>query len=145
MTRAPTSDAMAPAGRSDMVGRAFDPSSDMAAMVDLIAEVNTFDRVDWIPTVEQLEVDWAPRPGFDPPRDTRLVEEAGRPVGAAQHTWRQRDRHVVHSIEVSNTPLTANTIVPNTPTPSSLKVGTSGAAGERCDPELPSMRALPAS
>jgi mycothiol synthase len=100
MTRAPTSDAMAPAGRSDMVGRAFDPSSDMAAMVDLIAEVNTFDRVDWIPTVEQLEVDWAPRPGFDPPRDTRLVEEAGRPVGAAQHTWRQRDRHVVHSIEV---------------------------------------------
>jgi mycothiol synthase len=100
MTRAPTSDAMAPAGRRDMVGRAFDPSSDMAAMVDLIAEVNTFDRVDWIPTVEQLEVDWAPRPGFDPPRDTRLVEEAGRPVGAAQHTWRQRDRHVVHSIEV---------------------------------------------
>jgi mycothiol synthase len=92
MTRAATS--------PDLALRAFDPARDLSAVVDLICEVNAFDDVDYFPTVENLAVDWAPAPGFDPPRDTILVEEGGRLIGVAGHDWRERDGKVVHNLEL---------------------------------------------
>ena len=88
---------------SPMVGltlRAFDPPSDRPAMVDLICAVNAFDVVDWFPTVAQLEVDWAPAPDFDPTRDILVIEDDSRMVGAVQHYWRERDRKIVHTLEI---------------------------------------------
>ena len=85
---------------ANLVERAFDPKADVPAMVELIAAVNAFDGIPWFPTVAQLEVDWAPTPGFDPPRDTVVVEDGGRLVAAGQHERRQRDAKVVHSIEL---------------------------------------------
>jgi mycothiol synthase len=92
MTRATTS--------ADLALRAFHPDADMAAMVELICEVNRFDDIDYFPTVEGLAVDWAPTPGFDPPRDNILVEENARLVAAGGHDWRQRDAKIVHNIEL---------------------------------------------
>ena len=85
---------------ADLVERAFDPAADMRAMVELICAVNAFDDVEWFPTVEQLEVDWAPSPRFDPPRDHRLIEDGGRLVAAGGHDWRERDGKIVHAIEL---------------------------------------------
>ena len=99
MTRAPASPDLAAEEAARLLERPFDPATDLPAMVDLISEVNAFDDVPWFPTVAQLEVDWAPAPGFDPPRDTLLVEERGRLVAAVQQEWRQRDGKVVHVIE----------------------------------------------
>jgi mycothiol synthase len=87
------------ANAAGLVERPFDPAVDMTAIVDLITEVNAFDKVPWFPSVAQLEVDWAPAPGFDPPRDVLLVEEGGRLVAAVQQEWRERDGKVVHVIE----------------------------------------------
>jgi mycothiol synthase len=80
--------------------RAFDPAADRPGLVDLIREVNAFDVVDWFPTVEQLEVDWSPAAGFDPPNDVLVVEDAGRVVAAVQVDWRERAGKIVHVIEI---------------------------------------------
>lgn len=85
---------------ASLTSRAFDPETDRPAMVDLICAVNRFDVVDWFPTVEQLEVDWAPSPNFDPPNDTFVVEDGQRFVGAVQHDWRERDGKIVHVLEI---------------------------------------------
>jgi mycothiol synthase len=87
------------ADAADLVERPFDPAVDMTAIVDLITEVNAFDKVPWFPSAAQLEVDWAPAPGFDPFRDVLLVENGGRLVAAVEHEWRERDGKVVHVIE----------------------------------------------
>lgn len=98
MNRATTAaDAMA---ISDFTLRAFDPATDMAAVVKLICDVNAFDDMDYFPTVEGLANDWAPTPGFDPPRDTILVEDGDRLVGLGGHDWRERDGKIVHNIEL---------------------------------------------
>ena len=99
MTRTGLSATMGANDVARLVERPFDLATDLPAMVDLITEVNAFDDVPWFPTVAQLEVDWAPAPGFDPPADVLLVEEAGRLIAAAQHEWRERDGKVVHVIE----------------------------------------------
>jgi mycothiol synthase len=99
MTRASLSPTMDTGDRARLVERSFDPATDLPAMVDLISEVNAFDDVPWFPTIEQLEVDWAPAPGFDPPNDALLIEEGGRVVAAAQQEWRERDGKIVHVIE----------------------------------------------
>ena len=78
-----------------LVERAFDPGTDVPAVVDLITAVNAHDDIPWFPTVAQLEVDWAPSPGFDPPRDVLLIEDAGRLVGAVQVEWRERDGKII--------------------------------------------------
>jgi len=99
MTSSSMSTETGPSGSVGLVERALDRETDLPALVDLITEVNALDGIPWFPTVAQLEVDWAPAPGFDPPRDVLLVEEAGRLVGAVQVQWRERDGKVVHVIE----------------------------------------------
>lgn len=80
--------------------RAFDPARDFPAMVELICEVNRFDEVPYFPSVAGLEVDWAPTPTFDPPRDQRMIFDGDRLVAAGGHDWRERDGKVVHTIEI---------------------------------------------
>ena len=80
--------------------RPLDPTTDRPAIVELITAVNAFDDVPYFPTVESLAIDWAPAPTFDPERDAVLAFEGDRLVAAAQHEWRERDRNVVHPIEI---------------------------------------------
>jgi len=89
-----------PSPAASLSRRALRPPGDWPAMVDLICAVNAFDVVDWFPTVAQLEVDWAPAPGFDPSEDIHVAEDGGRLVGAVQHSWRERDRKIVHTLEI---------------------------------------------
>jgi len=88
------------AAATKLTRRPFDPAADRPAMVDLICEVNAFDVVDWFPTVDQLEVDWSPAPGFDPPNDLLVVEDGDRAVAAVQIDWRERAGKIVHVIEI---------------------------------------------
>src|SRR5438477_10043076 len=85
---------------TDLVVRAFNPAVDLRATAKLICDVNAGDELDWFPTVAQLAVDWAPSPGFDPPRDVVVVEAGDRLVAAAAHEWRERDAKIVHRIEL---------------------------------------------
>jgi mycothiol synthase len=98
MTRATTAADIAP--NAEIALRAFDPASDLPAVVKLICDVNAFDDVEYFPTVDGLAVDWAATPGFDPAGDTILVEDGGRLVAAGGHDWRERDGKIVHNIEL---------------------------------------------
>lgn len=85
---------------TELVERAFDPASDLPAIVDLITAVNAFDDVDWFPTVEGMAVEWSATPLFDPARDVWLVTDGARIPGAVRVSWREREGAVVHRIEV---------------------------------------------
>ncbi|HTK45620.1 MAG TPA: GNAT family N-acetyltransferase [Patescibacteria group bacterium] len=91
---------MTRAATSELTLRAFDPATDIPAMVELIGAVNAFDDVPYFPTIESLAVDWEPAPTFDPERDAILAFEGARLVAAAQLEWRQRDARIVHRIEI---------------------------------------------
>jgi len=86
--------------RTGLVERAFDRDRDFPAMVELIWAVNRFDEVPYFPTVEGLQVDWAPTPTFEPSRDHRLIFDDDLLVAAGGHQWRERDGKVIHSIEL---------------------------------------------
>lgn len=81
--------------------RAFDPDRDFPAAVELIEATSREDGLHWFPTVEALKVDWAPEPSYDPARDTRVIERAGRMEGFARVSWREREGAVVHRIEIT--------------------------------------------
>ncbi len=77
--------------------RPLDPGSDYPGVVELISTTNLHDQgQDWYPTVASLQVDWAPRPGFDPPRDGVVVERDGLIVAAGTVDWRERAGKVIH-------------------------------------------------
>jgi mycothiol synthase len=76
-----------------------DPNRDFPAIVDLISDVNRQDSVPWFPTPEGLALDWAPSPTFDPERDIRLIDRAGRLVAGVKVEWRDRSGKVIHRIE----------------------------------------------
>lgn len=80
--------------------RAFDPERDFPAMVELITAVNHHDHIDYFPTPENLAVEWARVPTFDPVRDHRVIEVDGRFIAAGGVDWRERSGKVVHTIEI---------------------------------------------
>jgi mycothiol synthase len=80
--------------------RAFDPERDFPAMVELITAVNHHDHIDYFPTPENLAVEWARVPTFDPARDHRIIEVEGRFIAAGGVDWRERSGKVVHTIEI---------------------------------------------
>ena len=100
MTRLPTELRSHGSPVSEVPLRAFDPDRDFPAMVELITAVNHHDHVDWFPTPENLAVEWARVPTFDPGRDHRVVEVDGRFIAAGGVHWRERAGKVVHDIEV---------------------------------------------
>jgi mycothiol synthase len=80
--------------------RPVDIPGDLPAIVGLMTEGHRHDGVEWFPTVESLANDWSPAGGYDPRRDTALLEAEGRLIGAARHSWREREGAIVHRIEV---------------------------------------------
>jgi mycothiol synthase len=79
--------------------RMFDTERDYDAFVDLIAEANRADGIDYLPTVESLRSDHEHGGEFDPRRDLLLAEIEGALVAAAQTDVRTRDGIGVHQVE----------------------------------------------
>jgi mycothiol synthase len=79
--------------------RMFDTERDYDAFVDLIAEANRADGIDYLPTVEGLRSDHEHGGEFDPRRDLLLAEIEGDLVAAAQTDVRTRDGIGVHQVE----------------------------------------------
>ena len=79
--------------------RPFDPERDYEAYVDLIREANTADRIDYIPTVENLRADHAHGDEYDPRRDVLLAEIGDELVAAAETLVRTRDGIGNHHLE----------------------------------------------
>ena len=79
--------------------RAFDPAGDYGLFVELIGEANKADRIDYLPTVENLRSDHDHGGEFDPPRDIILAEVNGELVAAAETKVRTRDGIGDHHVE----------------------------------------------
>ena len=75
----------------DVSYRAFDPAGDYPALVGLIHASNRFDRVDDLPTVENLRTEQSHIEGFDPRDDVLLAEIDGSLRAAARTIARTRD------------------------------------------------------
>ena len=80
--------------------RPFDPTADVKAVVELLCDVSEYDGDDWFPTVTSLQLEWAPRPGFDPVRDVALIEVGGRLAAAGSVDWRERAGMIIHGNEL---------------------------------------------
>lgn len=79
--------------------RAFDPAGDYPALVGLIHASNRFDRVDDLPTVENLRSEQSHIEGFDPRDDVLLAEVDGSLLAAARTIARTRDGRGSHHFE----------------------------------------------
>src|SRR4029079_12301510 len=79
--------------------RAFDPGRDYPGLVELIREAHIADRVEWLPTVENLRIDYELADEFDPRRDVLLGEVDDALVAAATTDVRTRDGVGVHQME----------------------------------------------
>jgi len=80
--------------------RPLEIPADLPAIVDVMNEGHRHDGVEWFTTVESLANDWSPAEGYDPPRDTAILEADGRVIGGARHSWREREGAIVHRVEV---------------------------------------------
>ena len=80
--------------------RPLEIPADLPAVVELMVEGNQHDGVEWFPTVESVANDWTAGSGYDPPRDTVVLEADGRLLGAARQSWREREGAIVHRIEI---------------------------------------------
>ena len=80
--------------------RPIDIPGDLPAIVDLMTDMNRHDGVEWFPTVESIANEWSPGAGYEPLRDTVVLEADGRVIGGARHSWRERESAIVHRIEV---------------------------------------------
>jgi len=78
--------------------RAFDPARDYGPLAELIATVHLADGIDWLPTAEDLRVDYDNAPEFDPRRDVVLAEIDDALAGAAETFVRERDGSAVHHL-----------------------------------------------
>ena len=94
-----TRDLAAPAIDGEQV-RPIDFPAEVEAVVALLTEINVYDQPGWFPTVPGLTNDWAPTSTFVPDRDLVALEVAGRLVGLARHSWRDRPAVIHHRIEV---------------------------------------------
>jgi mycothiol synthase len=79
--------------------RTFEPGRDYPALVELIRSAHVEDRIDYIPTVEGLRVDFENTAEFDPRRDVLLAEFDGIAVAATEVDVRTRDGIGVHHVE----------------------------------------------
>jgi mycothiol synthase len=79
--------------------RPFDPTRDYPGLVELIGECHLADRLEYLPTVENLRVDYELLDEFDPRRDVLLGEVDGALVAAATTDVRTRDGVGVHQME----------------------------------------------
>lgn len=78
--------------------RRFRDATDFVGMADVIAEANLADRIPWLPTADQLQLEITGEDGIDAGADIVLVEVDGRPVAEAQ-VWREiRSDRVVFEI-----------------------------------------------
>jgi mycothiol synthase len=82
-----------------LVFRPFDPARDYPALVELIRTAHLEDGIDYLPTIENLRVDFEHTPEFDPRRDVLLAEVDGQLVAAALTDVRTRDGIGVHQLE----------------------------------------------
>lgn len=71
--------------------RPFDPERDYEGLVDLIREAHLEDGIDWLPTVDQLRLDYEHTDEFDPRRDVLLAEIDEIIVAAGWTDVRTRD------------------------------------------------------
>jgi mycothiol synthase len=78
--------------------RSFDPDRDYPSLAALIGAVHVADGVDWIPSAENLRIDYAHTPEFDPRRDVVLAEIDDELVGAAEVSVRERAGSAVHHV-----------------------------------------------
>jgi GNAT superfamily N-acetyltransferase len=83
----------------DVSYRAFDPAGDYPVLVGLIHASNRFDRVDDLPTVENLRSEQSHIEGFDPRDDMLLAEIDGSLRAAARTIARTRDGRGSHHFE----------------------------------------------
>jgi mycothiol synthase len=79
--------------------RMFDPARDYDALVDVIAEANLADGVDYLPSVEGLRSDHAHSDEYDPRRDLILAEVEGAVIAAAETNVRTREGIGNHQVE----------------------------------------------
>jgi mycothiol synthase len=79
--------------------RPFDPDHDYPGVVDLIREAHLEDGIDWLPSVDNLRVDFDHTPEFDPRRDVLVAEIDGALVAATQTNVRVRDGAPVHHLD----------------------------------------------
>jgi len=80
--------------------RPLEIPADLPAIVEVMTEGNRHDGVEWLPTVASVANDWTAGHGYEPGRDTVILEAGGRVVGGARHSWREREGAIVHRIEV---------------------------------------------
>lgn len=78
--------------------RPFDPGHDYPALADLLTAEHLADGVDWMPTAEQLRVDYENTTDFEPARDVLVAEIDGRVVAATDRTFMVQDDVPVHHL-----------------------------------------------
>jgi mycothiol synthase len=83
---------------SDM--RLFERSRDFPAMSQLISAVNRHDALDWLPSAEELALDWAPGRDFEPERDAVVIDGDDGLFAAGWVDWVERDGKIVHTVEI---------------------------------------------
>lgn len=81
-----------------LVVRPFDPERDYPAYGELIREANLADRLDYVPSAEELASDDRHAAEFDPRRDRIVVELQGALIAAAETDVRTRDGIGVHHV-----------------------------------------------
>lgn len=79
--------------------RAFDPEADYPALVELIHAANQLDKLDWLPTLENLRTDQEHLDGFDPRLDLLVAEIDGALSAVAETSARTRDGRGSHHFE----------------------------------------------
>ena len=80
--------------------RPLEIPGDLPAIVEVMTESAHHDGVEWFRTVESVANDWSVGVGYEPTRDTVILEANGRALGGARHSWREREGAIVHRVEV---------------------------------------------
>lgn len=83
-----------------LIVRHFEVERDYPDMAELIAQVNTHDGVDWIPSADALRNQNTHTDGFDPECDALVVELHGALTASAEIVWRIRSASVHQSITI---------------------------------------------
>jgi mycothiol synthase len=63
--------------------RRFRDAADYGPLAELLGAAHLFDDIPWLPTAQNLQVEWEEADGIDPARDLVLVEVDGRVVAAS--------------------------------------------------------------
>jgi mycothiol synthase len=79
--------------------RAVDLDHDLADIVELMTIVHIADKIDWLPTVDDLRNDLVHRSNFDISRDMLAAEIDGRLVALTETNIAVRDEVAVHQMD----------------------------------------------